>query len=115
MVSELVRQQAILYHADSRSIPDRIVSLCQAHIRPIVCGKARCNVEYGAMISISVAGNGFTFPDRLSYDPYNEGEDLKAQAMTYRRRYGHYPEVICADQIYRTRANRAFCQCHGSV
>ena len=33
--------------------------------------------------------------------------------MTYRRRHGHYPELICADQIYRTRANRAFCQRHG--
>lgn len=30
--------------------------------------------------------------------------------MAYRRRYGHYPEVICADQIYRTRENRAFCK-----
>ena len=113
MISELVRQQTILYHADSRSIPDRIVSLCQAHVRPIVRGKARCNVEFGAKISISVTGEGFTFLDRLSYDPYNEGEDLKAQAMAYRRRHGHYPEVICADQIYRTRANRAFCQRHG--
>jgi hypothetical protein len=33
VVSELFRQQTILYHADTRSIPDRIVSLCQAHIR----------------------------------------------------------------------------------
>lgn len=113
VISELVRQQTILYHADSRSIPDRIVSLCQAHIRPIVRGKARCNVEFGAKISISVTGEGFTFLDRLSYDPYNEGEDLKAQAMAYRRRHGHFPEVICADQIYRTRSNRAFCQRHG--
>jgi hypothetical protein len=113
VVSELVRQQTILYHADSRSIPDRIVSLYQAHIRPIVRGKARCNVEFGAKISISVAGDGFTFLDRLSYDPYNEGEDLADQAMAYRRRHGHYPAVICADQIYRTRANRAFCQRHG--
>ena len=113
VVSELVRQQTILYHADSRSIPDRIVSLFQSHIRPIVRGKARCNVEFGAKISISVTGEGFTFLDRLSYDPYNEGEDLKAQAMAYRRRHGHYPEVICADQIYRTRSNRAFCQRHG--
>jgi hypothetical protein len=88
VVSELVRQQTILYHADRRSIPDRIVSLCQAHIRPIVRGKARCNVEFGAKISISVTGEGFTFLDRLSYDPYNEGEDLKAQAMAYRRRHG---------------------------
>jgi IS5 family transposase len=80
VVSELFRQQTILYHADTRSIPDRIVSLCQAHIRPIVRGKARCNVEFGAKISISVTGDGFTFLDRLSFDPYNEGEDLKAQA-----------------------------------
>lgn len=113
VVSELVRQQNILYHSDSRSIPDRIVSLYQAHIRPIVRGKARCNVEFGAKISISVTGDGFAFLDRVSFDPYNEGDDLKAQARAYRRRYGHYPKVICADQIYRTRANRAFCQRHG--
>ena len=49
----------------------------------------------------------------MSFDPYNEGDDLKAQARAYHRRYGHYPKVICADQIYRTRANRAFCQRHG--
>ena len=113
VISELVRQQTILYHADSRSIPARIVSLCQAHVRPIVRGKARSNVEFGAKISISVTGEGFTYLDRLSYDPYNEGEDLKAQAIAYRRRHGHYPKVICADQIYRTRSNRAFCQRHG--
>jgi len=113
VVSELVRQQIILFHSDSRSIPARIVSLCQAHIRPIVRGKARCNVEFGAKISISVTGDGFTFLDRLGFDPYNEGEDLKAQARAYRRRHGSYPKVICADQIYRTRSNRAFCQRHG--
>ena len=76
-------------------------------------GKARSNVEFGGKISISVTGAGFTFLNHLSYNPYNEGEDLKAQARAYRRRYGHYPRVICADQIYRTRANRAFCQRHG--
>jgi transposase, IS5 family len=113
VVSELVRQQKILYHSDSRSIPDQIVSLYQAHIRPIVRGKARSNVEFGAKISISVTGDGFTFLDRFSYDPYNEGEDLKVQATAFRRRYGHYPKVICTDQIYRTRSNRAFCQRHG--
>jgi len=78
-----------------------------------VRGKARCNVEFGAKISISVTGDGFTFLDRLSYDPYNEGEGLKSQARSYRRRHGHYPKVICADQIHRMRANRAFCFRHG--
>jgi hypothetical protein len=61
VVSELVRQQKVLYHSDSRSIPDRIVSLYQSHIRPIVRGKARSNVEFGVIISISVTGDGFVF------------------------------------------------------
>ncbi len=49
----------------------------------------------------------------MSFDPYNEGEDLKAQARAYRRRYCYYPKVICADHFYRIRSNRAFCQRHG--
>ena len=113
VVSELVRQHNIRYLSDTRSIPARIVSLHQGHIRPIVRGKARCSVDSGAKISLSVTGDGFAFLDRLSFDPYNEGEDLEAQAQAYRRRHGWYPEVICADQIYRTRLNRAFCQRHG--
>ena len=92
-----MRQLNILYHSDSRSIPVRIVSLSQAHVSPIVRGKARCSVEFRAKISISVAGEGFTFLDRLTFDPYNEGEDSKAQARAHRRRHGHYPKVICAD------------------
>ena len=56
--SELVRQQIILDHSESRSIPDRIVSFGQVHIRPIVRGIARCDVEVGAKISLSVTGKG---------------------------------------------------------
>ena len=48
----------------------------------------------------------------MSFNPHNEGEDLRAQALAYRRRHGCYLEVICADQIYRIRSNRAFCQRH---
>jgi hypothetical protein len=65
VISELVRQQANLYHLDSRSVADRIVSLCQVHIRLFVRGKARCNVEFGAKISISITGEEFTFLYRL--------------------------------------------------
>ena len=113
VISELVRQQSIMYYSESRSIPDRIVSLTQPHIRPIVRGKARSKVEFGAKISISLTGNGFVFMDRLSWDAYNEGIDLKTQANIYLRRYGYYPKIICADQIYRTRANLTFCKQHG--
>jgi hypothetical protein len=59
-----------------------------------------------------VSGEGFAFLDRLSWNPYNEGDDLKVQVRAYRRRHGCYPKVVCADQIYRTRSNRAFCKRH---
>jgi IS5 family transposase len=28
--------------------------------------------------------------------------------FAYSRQHGHYPAVVCADQIYRTHSNRAF-------
>ena len=75
VVSEHVRQQTILYHSDNKNIPDCIVSLSQAHVRPIVRGKARSKVEFGAKISITVTDDGFTFLDRLSFNSFNQGED----------------------------------------
>ena len=49
---------------------------------------------------------------RQRLDPYNEGEDLRAQMFAYSRRHGHYSAVICADQVYRIRSNRVFCASH---
>jgi hypothetical protein len=47
--SELYRQQTVLLHSNTRSIPDRLVSLVQRWVRPIVRGKARAAVEFGAV------------------------------------------------------------------
>ena len=38
---------------------------------------------------------------------------MKGQIETYRQRYGRYPEVVCADKIYRTRENLRYCQEYG--
>ena len=106
--SELYRQQTVLLHGNTRSIPDRLVSLVQRWVRPIVRGKARAAVEFGAKISVSVQ-NGFPFLHRISWDPYNEGGDLIAQAEKYKSDNGCYPERICADRIYINTKNRRFC------
>jgi hypothetical protein len=108
VISELHRQQSILLYAKTRSIPDRIVNLVQRQVRPIARGKARAAFEFGAKISVSVR-NGFAFLHRISWDPYNEGEDLIPQAQKYKHEYGCYPERICADRIYITIKNRNFC------
>jgi transposase, IS5 family len=108
VISELHRQQSILLYSQTRSMPDRILNLVQSHIRPIVRGKARAAVEFGAKISVSVQ-NGFAFLHRISWDPYNESEDLISQAKEYKQEHGCYPERICADRIYINTKNRNFC------
>jgi hypothetical protein len=52
------------------------------------------------------------FLDRLSWDSYNESVDLIGQIEEYHRRFGHYPESVHCDKIYRTRANRKYCSGH---
>ena len=42
------------------------------------------------------------------------GDVYKRQQIgAYRKRYGYYPEVVCADKIYRTRENLQYCQKYG--
>jgi hypothetical protein len=89
-------------------MPDRIVNLVQRQVRPIARGKARAAFEFGAKISVSVR-NGFAFLHRISWDPYNEAEDLIPQAKKYKQEHGCYPERICADRIYINTKYRNFC------
>jgi IS5 family transposase len=109
---EVYRQQLKMFENNSHRVDDRIVSIWQPHVRPIMRGKAGKPTEFGAKLSISVV-NGFSFVDRLSWDSYNEGGDLLGQIETHRRRFGCYPESVHVDKIYRTRENRAFCKLHG--
>lgn len=109
---EVYRQQLEMVQENTQRVDDRIVSISQPHVRPIKRGKAGRETEFGAKLSVSVVG-GFSFVDRLSWNHYNESLDLKEQIERYRRRFGCYPESVHGDQIYRTRANRAFCKQHG--
>jgi hypothetical protein len=106
VLPEVYRQQQWLFNNNKHSIKDRIVSLSQPHIRPIVRGKAGKSVECGAKLSASCF-KGYVFLDRMSWDNFNESGDLKTQVEAYHRFTGYYPESVHADRIYRTRDNRA--------
>ncbi len=112
VVSELFRQQQWMYENQTNRIDDRIVSLTQPHLRPIVRGKAGTPVEFGAKLSVSYS-DGYCFLDHLSWDNFNESLDLQSQVEKYYQRFGCYPESLHVDQIYRTRANRAWCKKRG--
>ncbi len=105
IIQEVYRQQSKMYNENLNKISDRIVSVSQPHVRPIVRGKAGRNVEFGAKISASVV-DGYAFLDRLSWDAYHEAADLPNQVEQYRKRFGYYPEVVITDGIYGTRENR---------
>jgi hypothetical protein len=112
VISELYRQQRKMYEHGSHRIEDRIVSISQPHVRPIKRGKAGSDTEFGAKISVSLV-DGYGFVDRLSWDNFNECQDLQTQVESYNRRFGIYPESVHADRIYRTRENLRYCKKHG--
>ena len=112
VVSELFRQQQWMYEQRCQRIDDRIVSLAQPHVRPIIRGKAGASVEFGPKLSASCS-EGFVFLDQVSWNNFNESGDLQQQAEAHKSRFGHYPQIIYADQIYRTKANRKWCKERG--
>ena len=97
-----------MYDNHTHSVPDRIVSISQPWLRPIVRGKAKAPVEFGAKLDISVI-NGFTRLEYHSFDAYNEALKLSDMIERYKERTGSYPERILADKIYRNRENLAYC------
>lgn len=109
VVNEAYRQQKEMHTNKSHSTPNRIVSIHQPHVRPMVRGKAGSDVEFGSKIGICVH-QGLTYIDNLSWESYNETTDLKVSAENYKKRNGFYPAKINADQIYITRINRNWCK-----
>ena len=75
-IVKVYEQQLEMYEKNTDRVANRIVSVTQPHVRPIVRGKAGKAVEFGAKISASNV-NGFVFLDKLSWDNYNESGDLQ--------------------------------------
>ena len=107
VVCEIYRQQRTMYNEKTHSVSDRIVSLSQPHVGPIVRGKSAATVEFGAKISVAKIGD-VAYLDRQSWDAYHEAHDLPCHVEAYRRRFGRYPKTVYADAIYRTRENRQY-------
>lgn len=106
VINTLFDQQKQMYDNHSHSIENRIVSIHQPHVRPIVRGKSHAKVEFGAKIHVSLI-DGISFLDELSWEAFNEGTHMMDYVERYRKRFGFYPKEILADQIYCTRSNRA--------
>ena len=112
VIRTLYAQQREMYESGSTRIDDRIVSLSQPWVRPIVRGKQNAPVEFGAKVGMSDI-DGFLRIEVLSWDAFNECLTLQDSVEAYRRAYGHYSERVLVDTIYRTRDNLRYCKEHG--
>lgn len=108
-ITTLYEQQLYMLENKVHSVEDRIVSISQPWVRPIVRGKAHANTEFGAKLHISMV-NGYAKIERLSFDAYNEASDFFKAVGAYRDTHGCYPRRILADKIYRNRETIAWCK-----
>lgn len=65
---KMYRQQKDMFMSGIRQCNNRIISIFQPHVCPIVHGKAK--VEFGRKIGTSIV-NGYTFIDYHSWESYN--------------------------------------------
>ena len=105
-------QQREMYSNKTFRCDNRIVSISQPYVRPIVRGKAGKKVEFGTKLGL-VELDGFAKAETLSWDAYNESADLIPHVESYKELYGHYPELALVDKIYGTNKNRAWCKDRG--
>lgn len=101
----LYDQQQQMYNERKMSCCDRIVCIHQPHVRPIVRGKNKGKVEFGAKIGVCIH-KGYSRIDHLSWDAYNESADLSLHLENYKAHHGYYPYRVLGDKIYLNRQNR---------
>ena len=111
VIRKLYEQQKQMYESNTHQVPNRIVSIHQPWVRPIVRGKMTADVEFGAKVSVSVV-DGYIRIEHLSWEAYNESTTLKETVERYKAQMGFYPQRILADKIYRTRDNLQYCAKH---
>lgn len=101
-----------MYDNHTHSVENRIVSVSQPFVRPIVRGKVGKPVEFGMKLDISVT-DGWTRLEYRSFDAYNEATKLQEMIENFHKREGHYPSRVLADKIYRNRENLSYCKARG--
>ena len=108
VIQHVFVQQWEMYCTKAKRCDDRIVSISQPYVRPIVRGKVDKPTEFGAKLSVSLTGEGVARVDHLRWDAFHEGHDLPSQVEAYREHHGAYPEVVLGDTIYGSRDNRRY-------
>jgi hypothetical protein len=112
-IYKLYEQQEYTDKNNTHSAENRIVSIHQPYLRPIVREKAKVPVEFGAKLDLSIVDSGLARIEKISFEAYNESTCLIEAIERYLSHNGYYPERVLADKIYRIRDNINYCKFKG--
>ena len=91
VIRKLYEQQREMYENNTHRVDDRIVSLHQPWVRPIVRGKTAVAVEFGAKVALA---GGIALPGEIA----KQGDVPVAQGNQLFHRQAPFPPVVHADR-----------------
>ena len=92
-VHKIYEQQKYTYDNHTHSVPDRIASVSQLVVRPIVRGKAREPVEFGIKLD-TIVSDGWTKPGYNSFNAYSKVTKIQEMIDNFHRREDTTPAVL---------------------
>lgn len=101
--SNIVEQQKDIYKR--LPVKERIVSVHQPHLRPMVRGKYPVEVEFGPKILLNLKNN-FLFLEHLSFENTSDSQLLDISLKGYQERFGSLPTQLAADRGFWSQENR---------
>lgn len=99
-------QQDALFHKGVRPV-GRIASLDRPYVRPIVRGKEKKPVEFGAKVH-KFQLDGIGFIEHLSFDAFHEGVRFRKTVLDIQGLTRTKVKIAGADAIYATNKNQKF-------
>lgn len=105
-IKKVYDQQSSWFYDGKKPI-NRVISLAKPYLRPIVRGKEKKPVEFGAKVN-KIQINGISFIEHLSFDAFNEGIRFKSSVFLSQKLMKKRIKIAGADGIYATNSNRRF-------
>jgi len=104
---EKIYAQQLAYFNENAKPKDRIVSIFKPYIRPIVRGKERKKVEFGAKVN-KVMIDRISFIEKISFDNFNEGCNYVSSILKAEKLTGERVTITGGDAIYAKNKNRSY-------
>ena len=105
--SNIVEQQKDIYKR--LPVKERIVSVHQPHLRPMVRGKYPVEVEFGPKILLNLKNN-FLFLEHLSFSNISDSQLLDISLKGYQERFGSPPTQLATDRGFWSKENYKLAQ-----